>query len=313
MRDPFPGNKIPQNRFDPLAAQLIQVYQGGPGQAAAPNNGAAPGTVGYVQNNYLITQGSTSTPWNKFSVKVDYVFSDRNRSPVTMAITRKPMGPVQPDLPPFRATTQTSNTKPIRATFFEEVGLTPFSPTLLNYFYGGVNNWRQQAGNANEDQGNWKDKFCLPNVPDCNKNLTTLLFTGDNLSQWGSYSSSGSHNPLFNFNDDLTWIRGRHTVKFGATYQKNYYSGFGEQGISGGVTFDPKETGLPGVTSFTAGGGVAFASFLLGWADTGRTETFRYIGQEYVYCGWIRPGRFSCQQPLDFEPRLALGNDFVAF
>ena len=97
------------------------------------------------------------------------------------------------------------------------------------------------------------------------------------------------HNPLFNFNDDLTWIRGRHTLKFGATYQKNYYAGFGEQGISGGVTFDPKETGLPGVTSFAAGGGSSFASFLLGWADTGRTETFRYIGQEYVYwAGYVQ-------------------------
>ena len=120
-------------------------------------------------------------------------------------------------------------------------------------------------------------------------NLTTLLYTGDGLTQWGSYSSSGSHNPLFNFNDDLTWIRGRHTFKFGAMWQKNYYSGFGEQGISGGVTFSPLETGLPGVTSFAAGGGSSFASFLLGWADSGRTETYRYIGQEFRYwAGYVQ-------------------------
>ncbi len=289
IRDPFPGNKIPQDRFDPLAAQLIQVYQSGPAKLPAPNNGAVPGTVGYVQNNYLITQGSTSTPWNKFSVKVDYVFSDKNRVNFYFGNnnetnTAGPAGPAA--LPGYYSNFQyQANTSDVYRGSWTHT----FSPTLLNNFYGGVNNWQQIAGNANEDQGNWKDKFCLPNVPDCNKNLTTLLFTGDNLSQWGSYSSSGSHNPLFNFNDDLTWIRGRHTLKFGATYQKNYYAGFGEQGISGGVTFDPKETGLPGVTSFTAGGGSSFASFLLGWADTGRTETFRYIGQEYVYwAGYVQ-------------------------
>ena len=124
VRDPFPGNKIPQNRFDPLAAQLIQVYQGGPAKLPAPNNGAAPGTVGYVQNNYLITQGSTSSPWNKFSVKVDYIFLRRTGSPVIMATTRKRIRQVRPDPPPSQATTRTSNTRLIRATYFEEAGLT---------------------------------------------------------------------------------------------------------------------------------------------------------------------------------------------
>ncbi|MFN8006254.1 MAG: carboxypeptidase-like regulatory domain-containing protein [Terriglobia bacterium] len=274
IRDPFPGNIIPQDRWDPLAAKLLQVYQSGPSKLPAPNNGALPGTVGYVQNNYLITQGSTSSPWNKFSLKLDYVISDKNKLSFYFGHNTEtngagPAGPAA--LPGYYSNFQSQyNWAEISRGSWTHT----FSPTLLNYFYGGVNNWQQEATNANQQQGNWKSTFCLPNVPDCNVNLTTLLFGFGWLYAMGSYSSSGSHNPLFNFNDNLTWIKGRHPEVRGM-YQKNYYSGFGQQGISGGVTFSPTETGLPGVTSFAAGGRNALASYLLGWADSGRTETFQ--------------------------------------
>ncbi len=313
IRDPFPGNKIPQNRWDPLAAQLLQVYQSGPAKLPAPNNGALPGTVGYVQNNYLITQGSTSSPWNKFSAKVDYVFSDKNRIYFYFGYNTEtngagPAGPAA--LPGYYSNFQSQYN---RSTIYRGGWTHTFSPTLLNHFYGGVNNWQQEATNANQQQGNWKNTFCLPNVPNCNTNLTTVLYGSDGYTQWGSYSSSGSHNPLFNFNDDLTWIKGRHTFKFGGMYQKNYYSGFGQQGISGGVTFSTTETGLPGVTSFAAGGGSSFASFLLGMVDSGRTETFRYIGQEFVYFAGFAQDDFRVNNKLTLNLGLRWENTLPPF
>ena len=44
-----------------------------------PNNGAAPGTLAYVNNNYLVTAGSQINPINKFSIKGDHVFSAKHR------------------------------------------------------------------------------------------------------------------------------------------------------------------------------------------------------------------------------------------
>ena len=111
-------------------------------------------------------------------MKVDYVFSDKNRVNFYFGNnnetnTAGPAGPAA--LPGYYSNFQyQANTSDVYRGSWTHT----FSPTLLNNFYGGVNNWQQIAGNANEDQGNWKDKFCLPNVPDCNKNLTTLLFTG---------------------------------------------------------------------------------------------------------------------------------------
>src|SRR5262249_24572619 len=78
-RQPFPGNQIPANRFDPLATKIIGVYQSGPGGKLIPNTGAAPGTSAYVRANYLITQGLSLNPWDKFSVKGDHIFSARDR------------------------------------------------------------------------------------------------------------------------------------------------------------------------------------------------------------------------------------------
>ena len=44
-----------------------------------PNVDAAPGTVGYVPNNYIITNGTVTSPNTKFSVKGDHIFGSKDR------------------------------------------------------------------------------------------------------------------------------------------------------------------------------------------------------------------------------------------
>ena len=55
-RTPFAGNKIPTSMFDPLSAKALAAYTAN--GVLKPNTGAAPGTVGYVQNNYFVSSGS---------------------------------------------------------------------------------------------------------------------------------------------------------------------------------------------------------------------------------------------------------------
>ena len=56
--------------------------------------------------------------------------------------------------------------------------------------------------------------------------------------------------------------------------------------IGGRAGFSFLETAVPGATTLANGGGNSFASFLLGAADTGRTETIRYLQQVYPYYGF---------------------------
>jgi hypothetical protein len=123
-------------------------------------------------------------------------------------------------------------------------------------------------------------------VPDCNENLINLFSggTGDTYSTWGGQADNGSENTVYAYNDDFTWIHGKHTFKFGGMYQLNHYNGFGRQCEAGCVGFSYQETGVPLGTNPNAGGN-AFASFLLGYADSGQIDTVRFIGQQFPYFG----------------------------
>lgn len=79
IRQAFPGNQIPKSLFDTLSVAALSTFASGKGGQLVPNNGATPGTVGYVNNNYLVTSGSQVAPETKISVKGDQVFSERDR------------------------------------------------------------------------------------------------------------------------------------------------------------------------------------------------------------------------------------------
>ena len=50
IRDPFPNNRIPADRFSQTAKQYIALAR----SVLVPNQGAAPGTFGYVNNNFVV-------------------------------------------------------------------------------------------------------------------------------------------------------------------------------------------------------------------------------------------------------------------
>jgi len=283
-RTPFPGNVIPKSLFSPAAVKALGVFQGS-GQLV-PNNGAAPGSVGYVSNNYLETQGTQIYPVNKESVKIDHIFSDKHRISGYYGhdLEHQTFGP---DGPPTLPGLYSNYNDLIQETDVVRFSWTwSLTPTLMNYFYAGGNDWRQDHKPPQEYIGNWSSKFCLPNVPNCNENLVNLFQggTGDTYSQWGGNADNGSENTVYAYNDDMTWVKGAHTFKFGGMFQITHYNGFGRQCEAGCAGFSYQETGVPGGTNPNAGGN-AFASFLLGAADTGQIDTVRFIGQQFYYVG----------------------------
>jgi len=89
---------------------------------------------------------------------------------------------------------------------------------------------------------------------------------------------------MWSLKEDLSYIRGKHTLKFGYSFESQRANGFGQQNIAGQATFSFAETAVPGATSNSSGS--SFASFLLGNADSGATETVRYLPQTYDYHGF---------------------------
>lgn len=284
-RDIFPGNQIPKSRFDPVSVKTLAAFQS-QGLTLTPNLPLTPGTSAYVRSNYLINQGTDLAPVNKLSVKGDHIFSERDRISGYAGINRTYVNPGpqggQNVLPGLYAD---YNDTQRHSDVFRMSWDHTFSPTLLNHFYAGGNNWRENHDppQATVKSGiKWKDKVCLAGVPDCDQNILRLSFS-EGYNTWAGAANNGSENTIYAFNDDLTWIKGKHTFKAGGMYQRNHYNGFGRQCVAGCATFNSKETGFPGDANFNTGGGNPFASFLLGWADSGSVDTIRFIGQQWPY------------------------------
>jgi outer membrane receptor protein involved in Fe transport len=273
----FPNNQIPMSLFNSTSIAALKVFQAS--GILGPNTGAAPGTIGYVNNNYIISQGTNVQPVNKFSIKGDHLFNEKHRISGYYGYDREATtaGPDGPATLPglysnYNDLRQSSDV--IRFSWDWTI-----TPTKFNHFYAGGNNWRQDHKPPQEYIGNWQSKFCLGNVPNCNENLVNLFSggNGDTYSTWGGQADNGSENTVYSYNDDFTWIRGAHTLKFGGNWQINHYNGFGRQCEAGCAGFSYTETGVPGLTDPTQGGN-AFASFLLGYADSGQIDTPRFIG-----------------------------------
>ena len=320
-RQVFAGNKIPQSLFNPASLQALKVFQ--TSGVLTANNGAAPGTVGYISNNYIIANGTNVNPVNKWSVKGDHIFSEKHRISGYYGYDREAQNP-GPDGPATLPGLYTNYNNLIQASDIVRFSWDwTISPTKLNHFYAGGNNWRQDHKPPQEGIGNWANKFCLGNVPNCNENLVNLFSggLGDTYTTWGGQADNGSENTVYGYNDDFTWIKGSHTFKFGGMYQLTHYNGLGRQCEAGCVGFSYTETGLPGVTDPTKGGN-AFASFLLGYADSGQIDTVRFIGQQFPYFAgyfqddWRVNRRFVLNIGLRYEvelPPTGLGDRWSDF
>jgi hypothetical protein len=278
IRDPFPNNRIPAERFSNTAKQYIALAR----NVLVPNRGATPGSFGYVNNNYVSEGRSTIETTNKYSLKIDHTLNNTNRVAYVFNRTnnRLKAGPNgATGLPaPFSDFQENTFDGDLHRASWDWVGA-----TVVNHLTVGANTFNKNAFSPNVDQ-NWADRVCIKNAVDCNQNMGAITFS--EFTTWGAVSYNGTKQPRFTVKDDVTILKGSHTFKTGFTYDRQQANGFGQQDYAGRAGFNFLQTGVPGVTNFAAAGGSSFASFLLGYAHTGRTETIRYLQQIYPYYGF---------------------------
>ena len=83
-------------------------------------------------------------------------------------------------------------------------------------------------------------------------------FAGFGDSTEGPYTN---RNKTFEFTDNVSWIRGAHSIKLGASIRFDQYNQVGNQFSRGSFVFDGRATGS---ATCATPGGAAFADFLLG-------------------------------------------------
>jgi hypothetical protein len=151
-----------------------------------------------------------------------------------------------------------------------------FSPTLLNHFAYGYLNRNEAFGAIN---AGYVDQF--PKIPGvaAYTGPPAIPFWSDGFTGFGSNTGSNIGNlttrPAHILNDLLTWVRGKHTLKFGGEYRNlggSAHSGGNQMGTFG---FGRTETGLLGLNS-----GNPIASFLLEAVDYAWVD-FRTVSSNY--------------------------------
>jgi hypothetical protein len=257
--DPFPGNIIPANRIDAISKKLLEFYP-------EPNN-----STGGLVNNYLAFQDRVIDKY-QYTQRMDFV-----QNSASSWMGRYSYGKDNEVSPALKL----NGTKLDNRIHQAVVGNTwTVSSTLVNEFRFGFNYFFNTFGRELAFERDVIKELGIPGIalnPPEAWGIPAIGITG--FSGFGD-STEGPYtnrNKAFEFNDNLAWIRGRHSFKVGTNIRFDQYNQVGNQFARGNFQFQPIATGY------------GFADFLLGTPQ--QTESavalavtkFRATSQSYYF------------------------------
>jgi len=272
VRDPFPGNIIPQSAFDPVADNIInKIGVTDPQFDKLINNQQKLGTccpffrlhtVGLKLDHRINDKNQLSGYYNQ---------SYRNRDNHSCG-SRGPYLPL-PGPPTNCAKGQITPGNMGRVSL-----VTTISTSLINRAAGGINRFLNENGVPLQTPpaGGYGQAIGLTGLAP-SPLFPTISFSGTNyqggtIAPFGRGSFSYDPNGSYIFQDDLTWIHGKHSFRFGYDWRRYLYT---DRSVNspGRFNFSPLQTALPGFNTQT---GDAFASFLLGAANSASQNLVGY-------------------------------------
>jgi hypothetical protein len=268
----FSGNLIPTSRIDPVVAKAMSYFP------KAQNSS--------VYNNF-VTSSLNSTQANLFTAKVDQYIGAKHRISGSWNYDDRPLI----NSSNLGAIFTTEN--PTQYTYYDRVNYDyVISPTLVNQFTAGFNQTHRAEVNMISTLG---------------QNLAAQIgLKGVTAAQLPSFLASGvttdpdSADSLFidnswDWNDGLSWIKGRHTFKFGLDYRALQFNTPQEAYSSGRFLFTSNQTSnlIP-----TSNSGFAYASLYLGAANGAWVPTPQEVGMRIKYFGSYAQDDFKLNSRL---------------
>jgi hypothetical protein len=263
---PFPNKVIPQNRWDPAARNILeQLYP-------EPNTTGRVGSNGQPIENYLINP-TLQRQDNQFDVKADHNLNEKNRF-FTRYSFQKTHRLLPATLPHGDAgATFGAGDGNIKGQGIAFNDTHTFSERWLNEFRFG---WTQiKFFMTSIDYGlNLAEKVGIPgvNLNEVTSAMSQIVFQNGgarNLGANGNQPLITNQND-FQFFDNLTWVKGRHTVKTGGSVTLRSREILNADLIVGQFGFHQQQTSncanQPSPCTLIANTGFDVASFLLGYA-----------------------------------------------
>jgi hypothetical protein len=264
---PFSGNIIPADRFDPAARNVMQQL------IPAPNTAGTRSSTGQIINNYLINP-TLERQDNQFDLKVDHSLLPNNRLFVRYSY-EKTHRFLPATLPHGDAgVTFGAGDGNIKAQGLAFNDTHTMSSSWLNEFRFG---WSQvKFFMTSIDYGqNLAEKVGIPgvNLNEVTSAMSQIVFNNGgarNLGANGNQPLITNQND-FQFFDNVTHVRGRQTMKAGGSLTLRSREILNADTIVGQFFFDQNNTsscaGIPTGCTAAANTGFDVASFLLGYAN----------------------------------------------
>ena len=282
-RTPFPNNTVPLTVWDPIAANLLN-YQPLP-------------TIGTTTNNYLYNSPANQRP-SKWDFRIDQILSDKQNVYFRFS-SQDQSNAVTSNIPPINGNYVTgSGAQTNDGKSFVLVHNAIWSPDLVSSIHIG---WNSIAWN------NWFPNQSLSSVGIPGVNASYPGFSSIAVTNFLSLGVTNVPNQDESqdrqLSGDLTWIKGTHSIKFGAQaywLQTNFLS---SQQSSGIFNFNGQYTR----NSSTLTGGSPFADFLLGDASSESLSNLAYLQFRtpwthfYVQDDWKLTRRLTLNIGLRYE------------
>ena len=244
---PFPNNVIPTARLNPVAQKLQDLFY------PLPNFG---NSNVFAAQNYRLTAERPYDPATYWTTRLDHRFSDKDFIYGRFTWARQYSRGWDDNLPTIGRIQNQRENQGANVSYSHT-----FRANLLNEFRWGVaynDQPRNGAQNGLQLVKTLGLQGLAPDLPDIS-GIPQVSFTGlgiQGLTQQ-VWRHPGFKNYVNQFQEQLSWFRGRHTVKAGFILNRVYYAdGQAPNNLFGNVTFSNKYTGQP------------YADFMLGIPTT---------------------------------------------
>lgn len=295
VRDPFPGNVIPQSRWANVSRNILTTYGiTDPMLDSMLRNIPAFSSCCPISDEKMLTARGDHD-FNE-SNKLSLTFSRNFRARYNSGANRWGMPPGDPTgVYQYQDTPGTLG----RLAFTKVI-----SPSIVNHFSMGYNRFGNLNQSAFVDQ-DMPQSVGFQNLP--GTHFPALVFSGQPFqgggiganNRLGSANANGEYNGSTIFMNDLTVITGRHNLKFGFEHRRYYINQRPRSNESGTFNFSPNQTAQPG---FIAQTGHSFASFLLGEvASTSRSVPASFFGRRWRSVGFYVNDDFKATRKLTFN------------
>jgi Carboxypeptidase regulatory-like domain/TonB dependent receptor len=207
----FPNNQIPKNMLDPIAQKWLP-YINSPNVAGATNSPTLPAF------NFTTTPKQLNNA-DLFTIKIDHELNREDHLSGSYTFDQRPH--FVPGLAILGG-----QTFPWRGQILAVSETHVFSPTVVNEFHFGYSRSVNAIVSQTAYGPNTSAAFGFENIPD---RPIGFGIPGANISGYGSIGSYGTPQDTldrtFQFNENLSIARGKHTLKMGGTYnhEKWYY------------------------------------------------------------------------------------------